>query len=178
MQMIEEPVDPEDVQVILEAYLHVLEVAGQRELIALYAGALGANAIERYASFLASLGLSADPTERRTALARARTHGLDVPAVARKTAGLTLARALEVKPPACPTPASCRLSLTAGAAVARGAAAQDYGRRGCGPPVAQRRAACAQLGMDDVLRRHAHVRCGPSGSHPALLPWYLPLLLL
>lgn len=47
------------VQVVLEAYLRVLEDAGERHLIALYAGALGENAVERYALFLVSLGLEA-----------------------------------------------------------------------------------------------------------------------
>jgi len=64
------------VQVVLEAYLRVLEVcrfvskirwllmvvaqdAGERHLIALYAGALGENAVERYAVFLVSLRLEA-----------------------------------------------------------------------------------------------------------------------
>ena len=43
--------------VMLEAYLRVLEDAGERHLIALYAGALDENAVERYALFLVSLGL-------------------------------------------------------------------------------------------------------------------------
>ena len=51
------------VQVVLEAYLRVLEDAGERHLIALYAGALGENAVEQYALFLVSLGLEADDGE-------------------------------------------------------------------------------------------------------------------
>ena len=47
----------------VEAYLRVLEDAGKRHLIALYAGALGENAVERYALFLVSLGLEADGGE-------------------------------------------------------------------------------------------------------------------
>jgi nuclear pore complex protein Nup107 len=42
--------------VVLEAYLRVLEDAGEWHLIALYAGALGKTA-ERYALILVSLGL-------------------------------------------------------------------------------------------------------------------------
>ncbi|KAJ7695686.1 nuclear pore protein 84/107 [Mycena rosella] len=78
LQMIDVPVPPLATQVILESYLQVLEAAGQRDLIAMYAGALGDNAVERYALFLVSLELSADIDERRLALTRAREHGLDM----------------------------------------------------------------------------------------------------
>ena len=93
--MIEVPIPPEPVKVILESYLAVLEAswhihlsssvphflfffffffffvffllivqdANQRDLIALYAGALGDNAVARYATFLVSLGLSVDINE-------------------------------------------------------------------------------------------------------------------
>jgi nuclear pore complex protein Nup107 len=64
----------------------------------MYAGALGDNAVERYALFLTSLALSADPAERRTALQRAREHGLDVPRVAIVTAERTIERALDTLP--------------------------------------------------------------------------------
>jgi nuclear pore complex protein Nup107 len=64
----------------------------------MYAGALGDNAVERYALFLTSLALSADPGERRTALQRAREHGLDVPRVAIVTAERTIERALDTLP--------------------------------------------------------------------------------
>src|SRR3984957_13715813 len=115
LRMIDTPTPPMATQAILEAYLQVLEVhltlaaplvpsridyyraqdAGQRDLIAMYAGALGDNAVERYAMFLTSLALSADPAERRTALQRAREHGLDVPRVAIVTAERTIERALD-----------------------------------------------------------------------------------
>ncbi|KAI0294069.1 nuclear pore protein 84/107 [Multifurca ochricompacta] len=98
LQMIDIPVSPLAIQVILEAYLQVLESAGQRSLIAMYAGALGDNAVERYALFLTSLALSADPAERRVALQRAREHGLDVPRVAVVTAERTIERALDGLP--------------------------------------------------------------------------------
>jgi nuclear pore complex protein Nup107 len=64
----------------------------------MYAGVLGDNAVERYALFLTSLALSADPVERRTALQRAREHGLDVPRVAIVTAERTIERALDSLP--------------------------------------------------------------------------------
>ncbi len=58
------------------------------------AGTLGDNAVERYTLFLTSVTLAVDPSERRTALQRAREHGLDVPRVAIVTAEHTIARAL------------------------------------------------------------------------------------
>ncbi|KAH9929251.1 nuclear pore protein 84/107 [Fomitopsis serialis] len=99
-QMIDIDVPPLATQVILEAYLQVLEAAGQRELIAMYAGALGDNAIERYAMFLTSLELSADTAERRLALTRARDHGLDMQRVAIATAERTIEKAFQELPPA------------------------------------------------------------------------------
>ncbi|KZT66080.1 hypothetical protein DAEQUDRAFT_813825 [Daedalea quercina L-15889] len=100
LQMIDVDVPPLAIQVILEAYLQVLEAAGQRELIALYAGALGDNAIDRYAMFLTSLELSADATERRLALTRAREHGLDMQRVAIATAERTIEKVFLELPPA------------------------------------------------------------------------------
>ncbi|KAI0653097.1 nuclear pore protein 84/107 [Cubamyces menziesii] len=99
LQMIDMPVSPYATQVILEAYLQVLEAAGQRELIAMYAGALGDNAVERYALFLTSLELSADTHERRLALTRAREHGLDIERVAVVTAERTIEKAFTILPP-------------------------------------------------------------------------------
>ncbi|KAI0942549.1 hypothetical protein AcW1_003147 [Taiwanofungus camphoratus] len=98
LRMIDVPTPPLATQVILEAYLQVLEAAGQRDLIAMYAGALGDNAVERYAMFLISLELSADPTERRLALTRARDHGLDMHRVAVATAERTLEKAFSLLP--------------------------------------------------------------------------------
>jgi nuclear pore complex protein Nup107 len=62
----------------------------------MYAGALGDNAVERYAMFLTSLGLSADIAERRLALTRARDHGLDMERVAVATAERTIEHAFSV----------------------------------------------------------------------------------
>ena len=70
--------------------------ANQRDLIALYAGALGDNAVERYALFLVSLELGADLSERRLALTRAREHGLDMDRVAVVAAERTIEQAFEV----------------------------------------------------------------------------------
>ncbi|KAG1743857.1 hypothetical protein EDB19DRAFT_1697422 [Suillus lakei] len=95
LQTIDIPVPPLATQVILEAYLQVLEAAGQRELIALYAGASGDNAVERSAMFLTSLELTADINERRLALTRAQEHGLDVHKVAVVTAERTIDRVFE-----------------------------------------------------------------------------------
>lgn len=100
LQLIDMSPPPLATQVILEAYLQVLEAAGQRELIAMYAGALGDNAVERYAMFLTSLELSADLSERRLALTRARDHGLDMERVAIVTAERTIEKAFSLLPPA------------------------------------------------------------------------------
>ncbi len=51
-----------------------------------------------YALFLVSLDLSADPTERRTALQRAIEHGLGVQRAAIITAERTIEHALEGRP--------------------------------------------------------------------------------
>ena len=48
----------------------------------MYAGALGENAVERYAMFLVSLPLDVSPNERRRTLLRAAEFGLDVTRVA------------------------------------------------------------------------------------------------
>ncbi|KAG2002400.1 nuclear pore complex protein [Coprinopsis cinerea AmutBmut pab1-1] len=98
LQLIDIPTPPLATQTILESYLQVLEEAGQRELIAMYAGALGDNAVERYALFLVSLALTADIGERRLALTRARDHGLDMDRVAIVTAERTIERAFELLP--------------------------------------------------------------------------------
>ncbi|KAG1763900.1 107-domain-containing protein [Suillus placidus] len=80
-------------------YLRMIDTpaAGQRELIAMYAGALGDNADERYAMFLTSLELTTDVNERRLALTRAREHDLDFHRVAVVTAKRTIDRAFELE---------------------------------------------------------------------------------
>ncbi|KAL0562733.1 Nucleoporin nup84, partial [Marasmius crinis-equi] len=98
LKMIDIFVPPNASSIILEAYLQVLEAAGQRDLIAIYAGALGENAIQRYALFLVSLELSTDVNERRLALTRAKEHGLDMDSVAAATAEMTINKAMEMLP--------------------------------------------------------------------------------
>ncbi|KAJ7582625.1 nuclear pore protein 84/107 [Mycena floridula] len=98
LRMVDNPVPPMAEQTILEAYLQVLEAAGQRDLIAMYAGALGDNAVERYALFLVTLELSLDSSERRDALTKAREHGLDMERVAVATAELSIEKAFELLP--------------------------------------------------------------------------------
>ncbi|KAH6905125.1 nuclear pore complex protein [Coprinopsis sp. MPI-PUGE-AT-0042] len=85
-------------QRILEAYLQVLEEAGQRDLIAMYASALGDNAVLRFALYLVSLGLSVDISQRRRTLAGAREFGLDTDRVAILTAERTIEKALDALP--------------------------------------------------------------------------------
>ena len=65
----------------------------------MYAGALGDNAVERYALFLASLELAGTAEERRAALGRAQEHGLDVERVAVVTAERTIEKAFTVRAP-------------------------------------------------------------------------------
>ena len=62
----------------------------------MYTGALGQNAVERYAMFLVSLALSADINERRLSLTRAREHGLDMERIAIFTAEQTIDNAFRV----------------------------------------------------------------------------------
>lgn len=95
MQMSDEVVSPFVTQVILEAYLSVLEVKGQRKLIAMYAGALGDNAVDRYAHYLSTMELSVDSKARGDTLADAAKYGLDTVRVAEKAAEMSVSRALE-----------------------------------------------------------------------------------
>lgn len=73
------------------------QVHGQTDLIAQYAAALGDNAVNRYALFLAELPVSAYPHERRDALFRAEEFGLDVTQVALSTADMCMERAFKVR---------------------------------------------------------------------------------
>ncbi|KAJ2925851.1 hypothetical protein H1R20_g11243, partial [Candolleomyces eurysporus] len=117
LQMIDIPTPPLATQVILEAYLQVLADAEQRQLIAMYAGALGDNAIERYAAFLVSLQLSADISERRLALTQANEHGLDMHRVAIVAAERTIGTAFEHLPePKGPLPSIIALPQPLGEA--------------------------------------------------------------
>jgi len=53
--------------VLIAILINTFQAAGERDLIAMYASALGDNAVDRYAMFLTSLELSADIDERRLA---------------------------------------------------------------------------------------------------------------
>ncbi|TEB19903.1 hypothetical protein FA13DRAFT_1820574 [Coprinellus micaceus] len=105
LQLIDIPTPPHATQVVLESYLRVLEDAEQRQLIAMYAGALGDNAVDRYAHFLVSLGLTADISERKLALTQADDHGLDRNRVAIAAAERTIDAAFdELDEPKGPLP--------------------------------------------------------------------------
>lgn len=94
LKMVDLPVPPDAVQTILQAYLKVLEYCGLHDLIALYAAALGDNAVTRYATFL----VGAENIDRRTALSQAQEHGLDVDRVAEQAATLTINGCLDAMP--------------------------------------------------------------------------------
>ena len=82
----------------------IVQDAGQCDLIALYAGVLGDNAITCYVAFLVSLSLSIDINERRLALTQANEHGLNVERVAIVTAERTIEKVFSVSiifPPFC-----------------------------------------------------------------------------
>ena len=113
LQLMDIEVPNDAVQVILEVYLKVLEVgwlrfvieymtntcsqdAGQREHIAMYASALGQNAVERYALFLTTLDLSVTTKERREALRQAEQHNLNIVHVAQVAAEKSIAKAFTV----------------------------------------------------------------------------------
>ena len=194
LQMIEVPIPPEPVKVILESYLAVLEAswyityflsvshfipffniiiqdAGQRDLIALYAGALGDNAVARYAAFLVSLGLSVDINERRLALTRANEHGLNVERVAIVTAERTIEKVFSVSI-FFPFLLFCVLVLKnthhPGPCTAIRHPTFDHQ-----PPTAPRRvrdAFTAFNRMDNVLGSYIRYRTRASHRHPAILP--------
>lgn len=77
-------------QIILKAYLWVLKNAGQCDLIAMYAGTLGDNAIEWYALCLTLLKLVGDMTEQQLMLMRRQDYGLAIEHVTIITADHTI----------------------------------------------------------------------------------------
>lgn len=62
----------------------------------MYVSALGANAIDRYATYLTSLGSTSTIEERRQALKLAENNGLNIIEVAQATAEKTMETAFEV----------------------------------------------------------------------------------
>ncbi|KAF8324711.1 nuclear pore protein 84/107 [Cantharellus anzutake] len=89
---------PEATDVIIQTYIAQLEAQERGDLVALYVGALGDNAIQRYALYLSNLPIELTKHDRYLALNRAKDHGLDIEAVAFSTAGLVAQQALENLP--------------------------------------------------------------------------------
>ena len=115
------PLEPANV--ILQAYLDVLEEEGKSELVAVYAASLGEqNGAESYARFLkgqsamyalrvtnvsrltcilpspAAMDPRATKEERRVALLRAKEHGLDLVEVAKLTVNMVMNETFMVSP--------------------------------------------------------------------------------
>lgn len=71
---------------ILSCYVQVLEVAGETDLVAMYASSLEPQSATRsYANFLRSMDVNASREAKALALRRAEEHSLDLAAVARCT---------------------------------------------------------------------------------------------
>lgn len=84
MRLLERPLPSATCNSILRHYVEVLELAGEDELVAMYASCLEPqSAEESYAHFLKSLNLDMPTADRRSALLRAQEHALDLAAVAR-----------------------------------------------------------------------------------------------
>ncbi|ELU41262.1 nuclear pore complex protein [Rhizoctonia solani AG-1 IA] len=108
LTIIQQPVPVTASAVILEGYIRVLEAEDQRDLVALYVSALGDNAVDRYAAYLASLPDDLPYDQRADALKLARQHNLVVERVAVATADLIAKKAIKELPPLrgpLPTPA-------------------------------------------------------------------------
>ncbi|KAL7410578.1 nuclear pore protein 84/107 [Mrakia frigida] len=83
------PLEPANI--ILQAYLDVLEEEGKSELVAVYAASLGEqNGATSYARFLKAMNPRATKEERKVALLRAKEHGLDLVEVAKLTVDLVM----------------------------------------------------------------------------------------
>ncbi|KAI0309150.1 hypothetical protein OF83DRAFT_1159225 [Amylostereum chailletii] len=126
--------------------------AGQRDLIAMYASALGDYAVKRYALFLTSLELSADVAEWHLALTRTREHGLDVERVAVVTAERTIEHTFALPP-------------------ARAQGAAPAHRHGQGRAAERGRDAAAAVDQVDGVRGgHVRDRARADERHPPVLP--------
>ncbi|KAG8702888.1 Nucleoporin nup84 [Ceratobasidium sp. 394] len=99
LTMIKQPIPANASAVILEAYIRVLESENQGDLVALYVSALGDNAVDRYALYLASLPADLPRDQRSNALSLARQHNLLVERVAIATADLIANNAIKELPP-------------------------------------------------------------------------------
>ncbi|CAE6488486.1 unnamed protein product [Rhizoctonia solani] len=82
LTIIQQPVPADASAIILEGYIRVLEAEDQRNLVALYVSALGDNAVDRYAAYLASLPDDLPYDQRADALKLAKQHSLVVERVA------------------------------------------------------------------------------------------------
>ncbi|EUC55936.1 nuclear pore complex protein [Rhizoctonia solani AG-3 Rhs1AP] len=108
LTIIQQPVPANASAIILEGYIRVLEAEDQRDLVALYVSALGDNAVDRYAAYLASLPDDLPYEQRADALKLAKQHNLVVERVAVATADLIAKKAIKELPPLrgpLPTPA-------------------------------------------------------------------------
>ncbi|KDQ10751.1 hypothetical protein BOTBODRAFT_115291 [Botryobasidium botryosum FD-172 SS1] len=115
LRLVGKHVPPDAADVVLQAYVMILEQEKRGELVALYIGALGSNALDRYAEFLADLDMNTSKRDCAVALNRAKDHGLDVIAVAEKTGALVCRRELRTLPPhtmPLPSPASFDIRIT------------------------------------------------------------------
>lgn len=96
LRLLERPLPSATCNSILRHYVEVLEVAGEDELVAMYASSLEAqSAEESYAHFLKSLNLDTPTADRRSALLRAEEHALDMAAVARLVVRSIFAESVE-----------------------------------------------------------------------------------
>ncbi|EIW72067.1 hypothetical protein TREMEDRAFT_66694 [Tremella mesenterica DSM 1558] len=86
--------------IILEAYLQILERDGNSQLVAMYAACLReGSGEESYARFLRSMDPNTTKEERMRALSRAKQHDLDVAIIARETVRMIIEEAFATIPP-------------------------------------------------------------------------------
>lgn len=101
LRVIGEEIPTPAVDIILNEYIHQLEAdPASSPLVALYVGALGESAVEKYASYLARLDVHLPQKDRESALRDCEKHGLDVAQVAVMAAALAARAVLAVMPPA------------------------------------------------------------------------------
>ncbi|KIO24192.1 hypothetical protein M407DRAFT_26387 [Tulasnella calospora MUT 4182] len=99
LRVIHEPIPTPAVDVILNEYIRQLETdPTSSPLVALYVGALGESAVEKYASYLARLDVHLPQKDRESALRDCEKHGLDVGQVAVMAAALAARAILAVLP--------------------------------------------------------------------------------
>ncbi|ODN81544.1 hypothetical protein L202_01963 [Cryptococcus amylolentus CBS 6039] len=95
LRTLNQPVPPSAANIIIQAYLSVLEKEGNDKLVAMYAACLReGSGEESYARFLWSMDPSASKEARSEALLRAQKHSLDTALIARETVRLSLEEAI------------------------------------------------------------------------------------